>query len=242
MGCVERAGGRHGSARAHARDVSRWPFLRGRPVLLHLAILGTTVANATFLATTAPVWVALGTVLVLRRAVPAASLGGLALCLAGGALLIGHSYSFAPERLLGDAYGLATAVFFGLTILAMGEARRRQGSARVTFLSTAVTAGVLLIVAVALEDRVLPTTLLGWAILLALALISQALGQGLLALALGHLPAVFSALVIFLEAVAAAALGWLLLAEVLTLPQALGGVAILAGIWVARPRGDKAMS
>jgi len=61
-------------------------------------------------------------------------------------------------------------------------------------------------------------------------------GQGLVAVALGTLPATFSSLVIFLEAVAAASLGWLLLNEPLGIVQALGGVLILFGIYVARPR------
>ena len=44
-----------------------------------------------------------------------------------------------------------------------------------------------------------------------------------MAVALGTLPATFSALVIFLEAVAAASFGWLLLNEPLGIVQALGG-------------------
>jgi len=42
--------------------------------------------------------------------------------------------------------------------------------------------------------------------------------------------------VIFLEAVAAASFGWLLLNEPLGIVQALGGLLILVGIYVARPR------
>ena len=65
---------------------------------------------------------------------------------------------------------------------------------------------------------------------------SHAGGQGLLSVALGHLPATFSSLVIFLEAVATAAFGWIILGERVTLIQGLGGALILAGIYVARPR------
>ena len=72
--------------------------------------------------------------------------------------------------------------------------------------------------------------------LLALAMISQVAGQGLLAFALGTLPAPFSSLVIFLEAVAAALFAWILLHEALEPMQWLGGVLILGGIWFARPR------
>ena len=43
---------------------------------------------------------------------------------------------------------------------------------------------------------------------------------------------------IFLEAVAAAVFGWLILGEALTLVQSLGGLSILAGIWIARPKPE----
>jgi drug/metabolite transporter (DMT)-like permease len=105
------------------------------------------------------------------------------------------------------------------------------------FLSTFITAALLLLAALVIEQPLLPRSLDGVAALLALALISQVGGQGLLAFALGSLPATFSSLVIFLEAIAAATLGWLVLGEQLTLIQTLGGVLILLGIVVARPRG-----
>jgi drug/metabolite transporter (DMT)-like permease len=211
-------------------------FFTGDLFFWHLAILGTTVANATFLATTAPIWVALGAGIVLSEAVTGHILIGLALCLAGGFALLGESYGFAPHRLMGDLYGVATAFFFGAYVLAVRSARARHGAAEVMFVSTAVTAICLLVIALAFEPRILPQSVNGVGALLALALISQVGGQGLVAVALGTLPATFSALVIFLEAVAAASLGWLWLSEPLGIVQALGGLLILFGIYVARPR------
>jgi drug/metabolite transporter (DMT)-like permease len=211
-------------------------FFAGDLFFWHLAIVNTTVANATFLATMAPVVVILGAWAVLREEVTIGILLGLALCLFGAATLLGSSYALAQERILGDAFGCATAFFFGGYILALRVARRSVGSGRLSFLSTAVTTAVLFVVALALEDRILPLGWQGFLVLLGLALVSQVGGQGLLAFALGHLPAGFSSLVIFIEAVAAAALGWLLLGEALGPLQFLGGFLILAGIYVARPR------
>ena len=65
--------------------------------------------------------------------------------------------------------------------------------------------------------------------------LSHAGGQGLLSLALGSLSAVFSSLVIFIEAIVGAFFGWLVFGENLTATQLAGAVAILLGIWVARP-------
>ncbi|HWT31969.1 MAG TPA: DMT family transporter [Propylenella sp.] len=209
-----------------AADLSFW----------HLAIMHTTVANATFLATLAPVWVVLGSSLFLGESVERQVFPGLALCLIGAAALIGGTWSLNPERLDGDLYGLATSFFFGAYFLAVRRARRVYGSGRTLFLSSIVTAAVLLVQAVIIESQMWPTAALAVAALFALALVSHSGGQGLLAFALGHLPAAFSALVIFLEAIAAAAFGWMILGERLGWIQAIGAVAIFAGIFVARPR------
>ncbi|HEY8384552.1 MAG TPA: DMT family transporter [Microvirga sp.] len=208
----------------------------------HLAILNTTVANATFLCTLAPLFVVLVVWLVLGQRVSRGTWIGLALCLAGGAALIGESLQADPGRIRGDIYGIVTAVFFALYFVFVGRARETSGAARVTFEAGIVTAGCILAVALAFEPRVLPQTWPGLAALLAMALISHAGGQGLLSVALGRLPAVFSSLVIFLETVAAALFGWALLGEPVSLVQALGGVLILGGIWTARPKPEATLS
>lgn len=206
----------------------------------HLSILKTTVANATFFATSAPIFVVLTAWLILCLRVERLTLVGLGLCLAGGASLIGQSLEVDPARIRGDVYGIVTAFFFGLYFLAVERARDEGGAARVTFALTIVTTLVLLIIALLLDDRILPATPKGVLALVAMAWISHAGGQGLLSVALGRLPAVFSSLVIFLEAIAGAGFGWLILGERVTPIQGLGGALILLGIWVARPRQDQA--
>lgn len=201
----------------------------------HLSIVTTSVANATFFATTAPIWVVVFGWLILGERVERKILAGLAFCILGGAALLAESLQLRPAGALGDLFGLATGVFFGLYFLAVKAARRRTSAARVTLEATILTAAILFLVALRLEGSLLPHSLRGVAALLAMAWISHAGGQGLLAVALGRLPAAFSSLVIFLEAIAAAAFAYALLGEPVSLVQALGGLLILAGIYVARP-------
>lgn len=206
----------------------------------HLAIFATTVANATFLATTAPLFVVAGAWFLLGERIQQRGFAGLALCLLGGVALVGHSYGYVPQRLIGDLYGIVTAVFFAGYMLALRAARRNVPAGTLSFISAAITTVILFFVAVALEPRLLPQSAHGWTVLIALALVSQVAGQGLLAFALGTLPAPFSSLVIFLEAVAAALFAWIVLHEALEPMQWLGGLLILFGIWVARPRPTSA--
>ena len=206
----------------------------------HLSILNTTVANATFFATTAPIFVVLMAWLILRRRVSRETVIGLALCVLGGLSLVGQSLRVDPARILGDFFGVATAVFFALYFLAVERARKGGGAARVTFELTLVTTAILFAIALLFDHRVVPRTKEGIAALIAMAWISHAGGQGLLSIALGRLPAVFSSLVIFIEAIAAAAFGWMILGERLTIVQIMGGGLILLGIWIARPRARSA--
>lgn len=231
-------GGRDGLAKA-ARTPAVWIaglLFTGDLVAWHLAIMKTTVANATFLATMAPVWVVVGSGALIGEKVERTVILGLGLCLAGGAVLIGGSWSFAPDRLPGDLLGVVTSIFFGAYFLAVRVARRTVPSGAITAVTTVITAAGLFIVAAAMEPTLLPSSLAGLSALMALAFISHAGGQGLLAFALGHLSAAFSSLVIFLEAIAAALVAWAVLGEAIGVTQVVGGLAILAGIFVARPR------
>ncbi len=202
----------------------------------HLSVMKTTIANATFFATCAPIWVVLFGWLALGQRVGRPVLIGLGLCVAGGSALVAQSLAFNPAHAAGDALGIVTGVFFGLYFLAVGAARGRTGAARVTFELSLVSAALLLVSALVLDGHLLPHSVSGWAVLLTLALISHAGGQGLLSVALGRLPTGFSSLVIFLEALAAAGVAWAVLGEAVTPVQGFGGIAILGGLWIARPR------
>lgn len=214
-------------------------FFAGDLIFWHLAILNTSVANATFMATTAPVFVILLSGLVLREPANRSSFVGLALCVAGGGALMSSTLTYEPQNLLGDVFGLITAVFFAGYFLSVRIARRTLGSAKTMFFSSCITAAVLGLAAAIAEKDILPMSAAGLGILIALALTAHVLGQGLLAISLGFLPAAFSSLVIFLEAISAAVFGWLILGELLSTMQFFGGFLILLGIVMARPRVKK---
>ena len=76
----------------------------------------------------------------------------------------------------------------------------------------------------------------GWFALLGLALITHLAGQGLLAYGLGKVQAGPASILVLLEPLMAAALGWLILFESLNVLQIVGGVMILGGIILIRNR------
>ncbi len=213
-------------------------FFAGDLTFWHLSILNTTMANATFMGCMAPVWVVLLSRFTIGESTPLRAMGGLGLCLIGLALLISASVQFNPERLLGDIYGLVTSVFLGLYFLAMRFGRSTAKSGNLFFTSTCITTLCLFVIALFLGGSFFPETWKGWAALFSLGAFTHAGGQGLVTIALGSLTAMFSSLVIFIEAVAAAVSGWVLFDEHLGPMEIAGGILILAGVWFSRPKRE----
>jgi drug/metabolite transporter (DMT)-like permease len=93
-----------------------------------------------------------------------------------------------------------------------------------------------LIIALISGESLIAMKLTGWLILVGLALVSHVIGQSLIAFSLAHLAASFSSLTLLIQPVAATVLAWLILDEGLRTQQAIGGIAVLIGILLARQR------
>jgi len=200
----------------------------------HLSIQYTTVANATLLSNFAPVIVTLGAWLVLREKITPAFLVALLVAFCGALMLVGASFQLGGDYVFGDLLAFTTAIFYGAYMIAVAKLRGRHGTQEIMLWSSLVSALALLPMVWVMGEGLLPATLKGWVILFGLAWISHALGQGLIAYALGHLPASFSSLVVLVQPVAAAFFGWLWLGEGLQTLQIAGGTVVLAGIVLAR--------
>ena len=201
----------------------------------HWSIVYTSVANATLLANLAPIFVTLAGWLFWRQTVTRAFLAGMVTAIAGMFVLVGPNFSLGGTRLAGDALGALTAVFYAGYMLAIKSARDAQAStARLMAWSTSITAVALLPVAILSPQPMLPQAASGWLVLFGLALVSQILGQGLIAYAFAHLRASLSSVSLLIQPVMAALFAWAIFGEAIGATQFAGGAIVLAGIWLAR--------
>ena len=200
----------------------------------HFSIMLTSVANATLLANFAPVFVTSISWFLFKERFQPSFMLALALGIGGAAVMMSDSLSLDAQYLYGDALGLLTALFYGGYILAVSRLRKHFSTPLIMAVSGMVTALILLPVAFYSEAELFATTLYGWGILIALALISHAGGQGLITFSLAHLPAAFSSLVLLLQPVTATLLAWWILDEALRGWQSLGGLMVLGAIALAR--------
>jgi len=200
----------------------------------HWSIMYTTVANSTLLANFAPIFVTLGGWWLFGSRVSRAFVLAMLTALAGTALLVGPSFSLGARHVVGDALGLLTAVFYAGYMLSVSRARAAVSTAALMALSTTVTALLLLPLAVLSPPPFFPEGVRGWSVLLGLALVSQVLGQSLIAYAFAHLSAALSSVTVLIQPVVATVLAWSLFGEALGLWQLFGGLLVLAGIFLAR--------
>jgi len=200
----------------------------------HWSVGMTTVANATLLANFAPIFVALFSWLVFKERFTRLFLAGLALSMIGAMTLMGASLQVGTETLMGDLMALFCGVFYAGYILSIARLRSRFDTTTVMLWTSLGTFLFLLPLCWIQGESLIAPSLYGWLILVGLAVISHAGGQSLIAFSLAHLPASFSSVVLLMQPVVAAILAVLILGEVPLVWQAVGGVVVLIGIYLAK--------
>lgn len=210
---------------AFALDLAFW----------HYGIALTSVAKATILSNLTPVIVTGVAWLVFREKVRPLFLTAVALAVGGACLMTLARDPGLPgvNPPLGDAFSAMTAVWYALYFLAVQRARQTRGAAQVMFWSSLTAAPLLLAASATLGERFLPATPVGWAACVGLGIV-HATGQGAIAWALGRLPASVTSVVVLVQPVVAAVLGWLLFGEVFGPGQMLGGAIALTGVVLAQ--------
>ena len=192
----------------------------------------TTAANATLLGNTAPLWVALGTWLILRQRLTPGFWRGLAITLLGAALIMGTDFILHPRFGIGDVMAVSTGFFYGGYFL-FTERSRTHFDPIVHIWLVGVGASIsLFIVNIALRYPLSGYPTQTWLVFLATAVVSQLIGYMLLAYALGHLPALVVSPTMILQPIVTTLLAIPLLGEIPSLWQGMGGLIALVGIYI----------
>ncbi|MBL8772492.1 MAG: DMT family transporter [Phenylobacterium sp.] len=208
----------------------------------HYGIHYTSVTNATVLSNLTPVVVTAFAWIFLRQRPSGLFLLAVAAAVGGAWLMaIEKGGGGLRNQPLGDVLSALTALWYALYFLAMGEGRKTEGASKLMFWVSVVGAPLMLVCALLLGEDLLPATMLGWGALAGLGLMHVS-GQGSIAWAMGRLPTSTASVVVLIQPVVAAYLGWALFAEPIGRLQALGAVATLAGVvlaqWASRKRSS----
>lgn len=197
----------------------------------HLGIVRTTTANATLLANTTAFMLASWGILAGRERADPRRLGPLLMAGLGTALLLGRSAGLSPENLLGDLLSLAAAAFYTGYLLVIMRMRDRFPTATVIALATLASALFLLPAALVAGGPFWPRD---WRPVVALAVSSQLLGQGLMVFASGRLPASVVGLGLLVQPVVSALAGMAAFGERLGPVDLAGAALVLAALVLVR--------
>jgi len=200
----------------------------------HYGIRYTSVTNATVLSNLTPVVVTAFAWIFLKQRPSWLFLVAVAAAMGGGWLMaVEKGGGNLVNQPLGDALSAVTAFWYALYFLAMAEGRKTEGASRLMLWVSIVGAPLMLVTALALGEPVAPASLAGWAACLGLGLM-HVTGQGSIAWAMGRLPTSTASVVVLVQPVVAAYLGWILFAEAIGPLQGLGAAVTLGGVVLAQ--------
>src|SRR5205085_9997944 len=204
-----------------AADLAAW----------HIGIGMTKLANATLFGNSSSFLLVIYG-FVVARALPARmQVAALVLAGAGAALLLGSSYEMSPDHFDGYLFAMLAGLFYTFYLVAVDRARKSMRPMPVLAIATAAGAVPLLLFALALGEKVVPTD---WTPVILLAIGSQLIGQGLLVYAVGYLSPVVVGLGLLTQPAATALIGWFAYHERFGLADALGAVLIAAALVLIR--------
>ncbi|SIN32431.1 DMT family transporter [Micromonospora cremea] len=199
----------------------------------------TSVATATALVATQPVWQGL----IARaqgRGLPRVVWIGIAVAVGGAVIATGADVGISGRAVLGDLLALAGGLFAAV-YTAFGE-RARASISTTTYTTICYGICALILLVVCLLGGVRMTGFDGrtWLAILALVAGAQLLGHSMFNYALHRIPATTVSVLILLEVPGAALLGWVWLGQ-LPRPYALLGMALLlVGVAVVVIGGTRA--
>ena len=210
-----------------AADLAAW----------HLGILQTKLANSNLLGNSTSFLLPLYAFAVARQW-PTRSQGfALTLAVSGVALLVGRSFELSPRNFAGDLLCLLAGAFYTAYLVLMGRARAGMGQWPVLAWSTLMSAPPLLLMALMMGERLIPQD---WTPLIALALLSQIAGQGLMIYAVGRIAPLLFGLTLLIQPMISALIGWTVYHEKLGRADWAGAVLIgLALVIVSQPGRKK---
>ncbi|HEX2025070.1 MAG TPA: DMT family transporter [Actinomycetota bacterium] len=193
----------------------------------------TTVAASTVLVTTQPIWAAAGERLLTGERVRRGAATGIALALAGAALISGFDFVASAEAFAGDLLALLGAITAAGYLLTGRRLRQRLSLPTYAALVYGVCSVLLLAAVVATGTPLLGYEPRGWLLFASMAAGPQILGHTVFNYLLRDVDATVVAVAIMGEPVGASVLALALFGEVPPASALVGGALVLIGIYVA---------
>jgi len=199
----------------------------------------TSVATATALVATQPIWA----VLIARfrgAVVQPVVWAGIAVALVGVLVITGIDLSVDPRHLIGDLMAIAAAIVMALNVTVGQQVRQTVSTATYTTIAYGASGVFLLFICVALRVPLVGFSPRDWLLILGLTLLATLLGHTLISHVLATTTPTVTSLAILLEVPGATLIAAVWLGQVPPLALIPGIVLLFVGIalviWAGDPR------
>ena len=194
----------------------------------------TSVANSTVLRNLTPLFTSICGWLLLNHRFDRKFLLGMGLAIIGAIVIGWGDFNLGQNNLIGDAIALFSAFLYAIYLLFLERLRNSLNTITILLWRCAFGTILLFPFVLATKESLFPSSYQGWLILIALAIVCQVIGQGLLVYSMKRFSSSFLAVFLLLEPIVTAILAWIIFAENLNLFNGIAFALIIAGIYLAK--------
>ena len=208
-------------ALAFASDLASW----------HIGIEMTRLGNATLFGNAGSIILLFWGFIAARMLPRGFDWLAIVCALGGAAILLGRSLEISAETFVGDLFCITAGLLYAVYLLTLQNERGQFGSWSLLVWVSIFACPFLLGLALILGEPVWPTD---WTPVIVLFITSQLIGQGLLVYSLGHFPPLFIGLALLTQPAIAAAIGYWVFDEVLSVLDIVGMLLLGSALVVSR--------
>ena len=192
----------------------------------------TTIANATFLGTLAPLFTFIIERFILKRKHTKGILIGLGFAICGAIIIVGNKFNFSSDFTIGNLLAVGCSIFLGIGFIISENVRKEIGTisySRTLFSTAAIT---LLFISFLTNANLLDFTYTEFVGLLLLGIIPTLFGHGTMYYAIRYVSPTIVASTPMGEPILASTMAWFLFQEGIEMFTIIGGSITLIGLFL----------
>ncbi|AEI35885.1 MULTISPECIES: DMT family transporter [Francisella] len=198
-----------------------------------ISLIYTSIAEASLLTNLCPFITTFIAIIFLKEKVSLKYYLVLLVAFIGLLLLMSQS-GLSSQHLLGNWLAIISAVFYALFIIFSKKLRDSCSTFRMMFIASLSGSATLFILAFIFNEQIIPTTLSGVLILLAIAIFGHLLGNILYISRVKYISLAMSSLVLLVGPVFALLYGYILFRETFSIQQLIGMFIIILSVYLGK--------
>lgn len=190
----------------------------------------TSVASSVVLVQSAPIFVALGSFLLLRERPSLTMIIGILITLVGSVIIGAFDFSLDKNSIIGNLLAICGAIGAAGYMIAGRKLRANIDTLRYVTSVYSVAAVLLLVLAISSGASLIGYSIRNYSLLISIAIVPQVIGHTIINWSLKYFSATTVSVIILGEPIGASILALLILDETLSLIKIIGGVIIIIGV------------